>query len=251
MIFFAEDYALVLSPGSRLPVPCTLYPDPMPLSPRLGFRLILVLIAVAIIVVRLVPRHHLPAPPALPPPSVPDISRTSPLNQPGGGPVPAEAYEVYSALYQAPADEPLVFAAESRTDIPQVGGSCIRPSTPAEHEMYDAFTASNQQSHLWEQKFTIPQGYTVLSPADTAQAQACLQVHDTASTRCSAYGKLRHVRFLGVPGYDHTHKHALVSVIKSCGGFCGSGGIFAVEKHGATWTRSDTTDFTRDCSWAY
>ncbi len=223
----------------------------MRLSPRLGFRFILIVIAVAILTVRLIPRHH-PAPPAPPPPpSVPDLSRTSPLNQPGGGPVPAGAYEVYSPLYQASSDEPLVFASESRTDIPQVGGSCIKPSTPAEHEMSDSFNAANQQSHLWEQNFTIPQGYTVLSAADTAQAQACLQAHDTTSARCSAFGKLRHVRFLGVPGYDRTHKRALVSVIKNCGGFCGSGGIFAVEKRGATWVRSDTTDFTRDCSWSY
>ena len=31
-----------------------------------------------------------------------DLAATSPLNQPGGGVAPAEAYEVYSALYQAP-----------------------------------------------------------------------------------------------------------------------------------------------------
>ncbi len=226
----------------------------MRLSPRLGFRLALILIAAVILLVRLIPRHH-PTTPTLPPPSIPDLSRTNPLNQPGGGPVPAEAYEVYSALYQAPAqtqtDEPLVFAAESRTDIPQVGGSCIKPSTPAEHEMTDDFTAANQQSHLWKQKFTIPQAYTVLSPADTAQVQACLQAHDTTSARCAASKTTRHVRFLGVPGFDHTRTQALVSVIKNCGGFCGSGGIFAVEKHGATWQRSDTTDFTRDCSWSY
>lgn len=228
-------------------MPCTLYPVFMRLSPRAGVRLALVLIAVAIILVRLIPRHH-PAPPR---PSIPDRSVTSPLNQPGGGPVPADAYPVYSALYQTPSDEPLVFAAESRTDIPQVGASCLKPTTPTEHQMNDAFVAANQQSHLWEQKFTIPQGSTVLSPADTIQAQACLQTHDSTSARCSAYSKLRHVRFLGVPGFDRSHTHALVSVIKNCGGFCGSGGIFAVEKHGNTWVRSNTTDFDRDCSWIY
>jgi hypothetical protein len=59
------------------------------------------------------------------------------------------------------------------------------------------------------------------------------------------------VRFLGVPGFDHAHTHALVSVIKMCGKFCGSGGIFAVEKTGASWQRAGAADFTRDCSWAY
>jgi hypothetical protein len=223
----------------------------MRLSPRLGFRLILVVIAVAIILVRLVPRHHL-RPAAVPSPSsVPDLSTSNPLNQPGGGAAPAEAYEVYSALYQSPSDEPLVFAAESRTDIPQVGGSCLKPSTADEGETTDAFTAANQQSHLWEQKFNIPQAYTVLSPSDTIQAQACLRSHDQASARCAAWKQVRHIRFLGVPGFDRTQTHALVSVIKNCGGFCGSGGIFMVEKKGATWVRPDTTDFTRDCSWAY
>jgi hypothetical protein len=220
----------------------------MRLSPRLAFRLVLVAIAVAIIVLRLAPRHHAPAPRRS---SIPDLSTASPLNQPGAEPVPADAYEVYSALYQTPAAEPLVFAAESRTDIPQVGGSCLKPSTPDERELNDAFVAANQQSHLWQQNFTIPQGYSVLSPADTLQAQACLQAHDTTSARCATYSKNRHVRFLGVPGFDRSHTHALVSVIKNCGGFCGSGGIFAVEKSGKTWVRSDTTDFTRDCSWAY
>ena len=219
----------------------------MRLSPRAGVRFALLVIAVAILLVRLIPRHH-GAPPR---PSIPDRSVTSPLNQPGGGPVPTDVYEVYSALYKTPSDEPLVFAAESRTDIPQVGASCIKPTTPAEREMNDAFVAANQQSHLWEQKFTIPQSYTVLSMADTVQAQACLQTHDQTSGRCSAWKNVRHVRFLGVPGFDRSHTRALVSVIKNCGGFCGSGGIFAVEKHGDTWVRSETTDFTRDCSWIY
>ena len=219
----------------------------MRLSPRVGVRFALLVIAVAILMVRLIPRHR-PVPPR---PSIPDRSVTSPLNQPGGGPVPAEAYEVYSALYKTPSDEPLVFAAESRTDIPQVGGSCLKPTTPAEHQINDDFVAANRLSHLWEQKFTIPQSYTVLSPADTVQAQVCLQTYDSTSGRCSAYSKLRHVRFLGVPGFDRPHTHALVSVIRNCGGFCGSGGIFAVEKHGDTWVRSETTDFDRDCSWIY
>ncbi len=220
----------------------------MRLSPRLGFRLALVIIAAAILCVRLIPRHN----PRIPStPRVPDLAATSPLNQPGGGTAPAEAYEVYSALYQAPSEEPLVFSEKSVTDIPQVGGSCLKPSTPNEHELTEAFEAANQQSHLWEQKFTIPQGYRMLSPSDAAQAQVCLETHGAGGAQCASYKDVRHVRFLGVPGFDHAHTHALVSVIKMCGSFCGSGGIFAVEKTGATWRRSETTDFTRDCSWAY
>ena len=219
----------------------------MRLSPRLGFRLVLVAIAVAILLIRLVPRHH-PKPAT---PSVPDLSTSNPLNHPGGGPVPAAAYEVYSALYQVPSDEPLAFAAASRTDIPQVGGSCLKPATSDESAMADAFTAANQQSHLWEQKFTIPQGYKLLSASETVQAQACLEAHDQTSARCATYKQVRHIRFLGVPGFDQTHTHALVSVIRNCGGFCGSGGIFVVEKKGTTWVRSAPTDFTRDCTWAY
>ncbi len=69
--------------------------------------------------------------------TIPDLSVTSPLNQPGGGDVSAEAYEVYSALYQQPQQEPLAFAEDSQTDIPQVNGSCLKPSTPQEHEMAD------------------------------------------------------------------------------------------------------------------
>lgn len=221
----------------------------MRLTPRNGLRIVLVILAVALLWLRLVPHHAI------------SVSRTSriieepsALNQPGGGPAPAEAYAIYSALYQAPgqpANDPLAFAADSRTDIPQVGTSCLKPSTPDEHEMADAFAAANQQSHRWEQKFTIPQGYRILAPDQVADVQACLQSHGQAPAQCAAWKDIRHVRFLGVPGLDHAQTHALVSVIKSCGGYCGSGGIFAVEKSGATWKRSPTTDFTRDCSWAY
>jgi hypothetical protein len=220
----------------------------MRLSPRLGFRLILVAIAVAIIGLRLIPRH-LPRTPSRP--STPDLSATNPLNQPGGGTVPPEAYEVYSALYQVPSDEPLVFSEKSVTDIPQVGGSCLKPTTPDEHEMADAFVAANAQSHRWEPKFAIPQGYRLLSAADAVEAQGCLQTHGADAAKCGSYRTVRHVRFLGVPGFDHAHTHALVSVIKMCGNFCGSGGIFAVEKTGASWQRAGAADFTRDCSWAY
>ena len=51
----------------------------------------------------------------------------------------------------------------------------------------------------------------------------------------------RHVRYLGVPGFDHTHTRALVSVVKMCGNHCGSGGIFEVEKSGNTWRRAEST----------
>ncbi len=180
-----------------------------------------------------------------------DLGATSPMNQAGGGVAPADAYEVYSALYQAPMEEPLVFAEGSGTDIPQVDGSCLKPTTADEREMADAFTAANRLSHQWEQKFSIPQGYKLLSHGELVQVQSCLATHGRDAAQCDKYKQIKYVRYLGVPGYDQSHKHALVSVIKSCGGLCGSGGIFAVEKIGGGWKRSATTDFTRDCSWAY
>jgi hypothetical protein len=178
--------------------------------------------------------HPLRRPKTLTP--ITDVGATMPLNQPGGGVVPTEAYAVYSALYQAPMQEPLVFSEDSLTDIPQVNGSCLRPSVPQEQEMTDAFVAANQQTHRWEQKFSIPQGYRLLPHSELTQEN---------------YKQVRYVRLLGVPGFDHAHTRALVSIIKSCGHLCGSGGIFAVERMGGTWRRSATTDFTRDCSWMY
>jgi hypothetical protein len=170
------------------------------------------------------------------PSPITDVGATMPLNQPGGGVVPTEAYAVYSALYQAPMQEPLVFSEDSLTDIPQVNGNCLRPTAAQEQEMTDAFVAANQQTHRWEKKFSIPQGYQLLPHSELTQ---------------ESYKQLRYVRLLGVPGFDHAHTRALVSVIKSCGHLCGSGGIFAVEKIAGTWQRSATTDFTRDCSWMY
>ncbi|HEX3660522.1 MAG TPA: hypothetical protein VHU89_03785 [Acidobacteriaceae bacterium] len=211
-------------------------------------RLVLVVAAAVILWARMMPHGRVyPART----PAVTDLSQSSPLNQPGSSPTPEGAYAVYSALYAAGADEPLVFAAGSQTDIPQVGGSCLKPVTVAQRTMTDAFVAANRESHTWQPHFTIAQGYRVLAPAEVAQVRDCLATggHDAAA--CDRYKGIRHVRFLGVPGFDVTHTHALVSVIRNCGGFCGSGGIFEVEKTGGTWKRVSTTDFTRDCSWMY
>ena len=108
------------------------------------------------------------------------------LNQPGGGVVPAEAYGVYSALYQAPMQEPLVFSEDSLTDIPQVNGSCLRPTSAQEHEMTDAFVAANQQTHRWEKKFSIPKGYQLLPPTELAQAQTCAATHGRNVASCES-----------------------------------------------------------------
>lgn len=187
--------------------------------------------------------------PPMPQP-IPDRSITSPLNIPGGGPAPADAYEVYSALYQEPMPEPLVFSDESVTDIPQLNGSCLQPSTPEEHELVDAFTAANTQSHHWEAKFAIPAGYRLLPREQAATAQRCFETHSQDGA-CAPFKGLLHVRFLGVPGFDSMHTHALVSVVKMCGSFCGSGGIFEVEKTGGAWHRSVPGAFTQECSWMY
>lgn len=215
-------------------------------SPRVWLRIVLFFVLVALLWYRFMPHrarpHRIPQK---------DLSVTSPLNQPGGGPAPVGAYAIYSALYQQPTNEPLVFGENSQTEIPQVGSSCLKPSTADEHELSDAFNAANAQSHGWEPKFTIPQGYRILPPMQTAQAMACIEAHGHGPASCSAYKGVLHVRFLGVPGADKSGTHALVSVIKSCGPDCGSGGIFEVEKNGDTWQRAPSTDFTRDCSWMY
>jgi hypothetical protein len=184
-------------------------------------------------------------------PSIQDRSITSPLNQPGGGAAPDEAYAIYSALYEAPAGEPLAFAENSVTDIPQVDGSCLKPSAPEEREMTAAFEVANRQSHRWEPRFTIPAGYRLLSRNEAAEEQTCLDNHTPQPADCEKYREIRHVRFLGVPGTNQSHTRALVSVVRMCGSYCGSGGIFEVEKTAGTWRRADTTDFTRNCSWMY
>jgi hypothetical protein len=180
-----------------------------------------------------------------------DLSVSSPLNQPGGGEISAEAYEIYSALYQEPQPEPLAFAEDSQADIPQVNGSCLTPTSPEEHELVDAFVAGNQQSHQWQRKFTIPAGYLQLSKSEAAKAENCIANRGSAGGDCAPYKKYLHVRLLGVPGVDRAHAHALVSVVKMCGKYCGSGGIFEVEKAGGTWRRAAASDFTRNCSWMY
>jgi hypothetical protein len=207
-----------------------------------------VLIAV-LLWIRVVGRHRVHA--TQPAPAIPDRAVTSPLDLPGGEPVSDEAYVVYSSLYAIPMDEPLAFAERSVADIPQVNGSCLQPSTPEERAMTDAFVAANRQSHPWQAKFSITQGYRLLSQGETIEAQACLAAKDKSSERCASYAKIGHIRFLGVPGFNPAHTRALVEVIKMCGNDCGSGGIFVAEQSGGSWRRADATDFTRGCSWMY
>jgi len=218
----------------------------MHLSWRIWTGAVVAVAAIALIWTHIPWLRH-PAHPA----AIPDRSTSSPLNVPGGGMAPADAYEVYSALYREPADEPLVFANDSVTDIPQVNGSCLKASTAEERELTAAFEAANRQTHRWEQKFAIPQGYQLLSGTQVSDAQNCLQTHMQDAARCAPFKQVRHVRFLGVPGFDHAQTHALVSVVKMCGRYCGNGGIFEVEKSGGTWRRSESSDFTRECSWMY
>ncbi len=208
----------------------------------------MVLVLLAVVVVFRFGWHRHPRVPKRTP--VPDLSATSPLNAPGGGLAPSDAYEVYSALYQEPVQEQLAFSDQSVTDIPQVNGSCLQPSNPEEHELADAFVAANRQSHRWEAKFSIPAGYKLLSRGEAGSAQRCLETHSRSET-CAKFSGIQHVRFLGVPGLDGSHTHALVSVVKMCGSFCGSGGIFEVEKTNGTWRRSEPSAFTRECSWMY
>ena len=60
--------------------------------------LILVVVAVGILCLRLLGPHYTKPNAGA---AIHDMSITSPLNQPGGGEVSADAYEVYSALYRA------------------------------------------------------------------------------------------------------------------------------------------------------
>lgn len=182
---------------------------------------------------------------------IPDRSLTSPLNQPGGSFAPGDAYEVYSDLYKNPPPEPLVFSQDSLTDIPQLDGSCLRPSTPAEQEMTQAFEAANRQSHRWLPRFNVPGDYRLISRPEAGRIQSCMDAHGAGGPLCAPYAHIAHVRFLGVPGFDSARTHALVSIIRMCGNDCGSGGIFVVEKAEGAWRRAEPTAFTVNCSWMY
>jgi hypothetical protein len=183
-------------------------------------------------------------------PAIPDRARTNPLNLPGGGVAPADAYQVYADLYRAPLDEPLVIAEDSVVDIPQLDGSCLHPSNPAEEQMVHEFEAANHQKHRWEKKFAVSE-YQQVSRAEADRITSCLDSARATGSPCASYPEVRHVRYLGIPGFDNDHSQALVSVIRMCGADCGSGGIFAVKKEAGRWVRAENTSFTSDCSWMY
>jgi hypothetical protein len=210
-------------------------------SPRLWLTLALVAVAIFMLWNRYHARKT----------RITDLSVTSPLNQPGGGSAPNDAYDVYSGLYATPLDEPLVLAQDSATDIPQLNGSCLKPSTPEERQMAEAFESSNRHSQRWEARFTIPSGYRVLPAAEFNAAMNCFATHAENTSNCASYKDLKHVRILGVPGFNAAHTRAIVSVLKKCGPYCGTGGIFEARKENGTWSRAEPTAFLSECSWRY
>lgn len=222
-------------------------------------RSVWIVIAVVVVLIAVFLRRTVPHPPkvhpapttASGPPAILDRELTEPLNDPGGGPAPEDAYAVYSDLYEAPVQEPLVFAEDSRTDIPQLNGSCLQARTKEEHEMEDAFSAANRLSHRWTAKFAIPQGFRLLSNSEAERAKRCMETHFEDAAGCAAFKGVGHIRYLGVPGFNRAHTRAVVSVIKKCGSFCGSGGVFVAEKVNGKWRRAENTDFDRECSWMY
>jgi len=119
--------------------------------------------------------------------AIPDLSISSPLNQQGGGSVAAEAYEIYSALYHAPMEEPLAFAEDSMTDIPQVNGGCLKPSTPEERAMADAFAAANRQSHRWSRSLRFRRDTGCCSKASSTGTG----LRGNTRARCGAVRKLQ------------------------------------------------------------
>jgi hypothetical protein len=153
-------------------------------------------------------------------------------------------------LYRTPSGEPLVIAEDSVIDIPQLDGSCLHPSSPDEEQLVRDFEAANQQKHRWERRFAIPE-YQLISQPETDRIKSCLDTAKAADRPCAAYPGVRHVRYLGVPGFSQDHSRAIVSIIRMCGADCGSGGIFEVRKDGAHWVRTENTVFTSDCSWMY
>jgi hypothetical protein len=214
-------------------------------SRHIWFTLALIALVAVVFLIRGHGLFHFPGP------RITDLAVTSPLNQPGGGAASTDAYDVYSGLYSSPLDEPLVIAQDSGADIPQLNGNCLKPSTPEERQMADAFEAANRHSQRWEARFNLAFSYRVLPAPEFNEAMNCLATHVQNTPRCTSYQDLKHVRILGVPGFDATHTRALVSVLKKCGPYCGTGGIFAARKESGGWKRADPSAFTADCSWRY
>jgi hypothetical protein len=152
---------------------------------RIRIVIVLLLVAMALVWIGITSLHHARTQHGKP---ITDLGMTMPLNQPGGGLVAPDAYKVYSALYERPLPEMLAIAENSKTDVPQVNGSCLKPATPQEQEMADAFVAANQQSHRWEEKFAIAQGYRLLPSSELRCRLACQSTIAKAISNCGMYG---------------------------------------------------------------
>jgi hypothetical protein len=159
---------------------------------RTGLWLLLLVVAVTLLWVWITSLRR----PKTPTPII-DLGTTMPLNQPGGGLVPSEAYELYSALYQAPMQEPLVFSEDSLTDIPRVNGSCLRPAAAQEREMTDAFVAANQQSHRVGAEVFYTAG---ISAAATQRACPGADVRGDTRARCCILRELQANQICAVAG---------------------------------------------------
>ena len=146
----------------------------MRLSWRLGLRVVLTLVVLALawrwIGLRWDARSSATRP-------VTDLAATMPMNQSGGGVAPADAYEVYSALYQAPMDEPLAFRRIRSPIFRRWMAVALSRRRRMEREMTDAFVAANRQSHRWEQKFSIRRATSCYHRSELMQVRSCLATH--------------------------------------------------------------------------
>ena len=116
--------------------------------------------------------------------------------------------------------------------------------------MVSYFESANHQKHRWERRFAVGV-YQLIPQPETDRIKSCLDTARATDRPCAAYPGVRHVRYLGIPGFNQGHSRAIVSVIRMCGADCGSGGIFEVKNEGGHWLRAESTAFTSDCSWMY
>jgi hypothetical protein len=168
-------------------------------------------------------------------------------------PVPdPESYALYSSIYKSTnwlePDEIIGIAAKSTAVVHE---GCLDPATKEEQMMADAARTLSRYHAEWKQQFDFAHVYRLIPSAETNKAINCISAASRGGDvpGCTAYAKMRFVRFFSIPVFNKNHTRALVAISRVCGGLCGNGSLQVFRRTHGVW--EPEADSFAKCSWAY
>lgn len=170
----------------------------------------------------------------------------------------AEAYNIYAVLlpqdWTSRVAKASCLAIEQQTNrFPHEpsNSTCIvlnEESKKDWQEVIDDYLKNNQFPRLLARKFPLEKPYELLTPAQVSAVITGKKAEDgwtALDMRCRNYGGLIE---LSAVGFNRAKDRAIVYMGHWCGGLCGGGTHYFLEKKNGKWARANVA--ARKCFWA-